>query len=262
VQDKVVLITGGSSGIGRAAALAFARRGAKVALAARGQERGRQVVREIEAAGGRALFVPTDVAQPDQVQSLVEKTVAAFGRLDYAFNNAAAVEEPFAATAEFTEEQFDRSMALNLKSVWLSMRHEIRQMLAQQPRGGAIVNTSSVNGLGGVPQAALYAAAKAGVIALTKSAALEYARVGIRINALVAGAFQTPMLESMMDRVSGGNPQTRQEVAERYARMAPMGRIGRPEEAAEAVLWLCSDPASYVTGHSMIVDGGFTASMR
>jgi NAD(P)-dependent dehydrogenase (short-subunit alcohol dehydrogenase family) len=153
-------------------------------------------------------------------------------------------------------------MALNLKSVWLSMRHEIRQMLAQQPRGGAIVNTSSVNGLGGVPQAALYAAAKAGVIALTKSAALEYARVGIRINALVAGAFQTPMLESMMDRVSGGNPQTRQEVAERYAQMAPMGRIGRPEEAAEAVLWLCSDPASYVTGHSMIVDGGFTASMR
>lgn len=262
MKNNVVLITGGSSGIGRAAALAFAREGAKVVIAARGPERGNRVVREVESAGGTALFVPTDVSDPAQVAALVKNTVAAFGRLDCAFNNAAALEEPFASTADFTEEQFDRSLTLNLKSVWFCMRQEIRQMLAQEPRGGAIVNTSSVNGLGGVPQAALYAAAKAGVIALTKSAAMEYARQGIRINALVAGAFQTPMLEDGMNRVSGGKPEVTAEIAKRYAGMIPSGRIGRPEEAAEAALWLCSDAASYVTGHSMIVDGGWTATMR
>jgi NAD(P)-dependent dehydrogenase (short-subunit alcohol dehydrogenase family) len=188
--------------------------------------------------------------------------VAAFGRLDWAFNNAAAVEEPFARTADFTEAQFDHSLALNLKSVWLCMQQQIRQMLAQKPAGGSIVNTSSVNGLGGVPQAALYAAAKAGVIALTKTAALEYARDGIRVNALVAGAFQTPMLDEAMNRASGGDPQAKEAIAQRYAQMVAAGRIGRPEEAAEAAVWLCSDAASYVTGHSMIVDGGLTAAMR
>jgi NAD(P)-dependent dehydrogenase (short-subunit alcohol dehydrogenase family) len=165
-------------------------------------------------------------------------------------------------TADFSEEQFDRSIALNLKSVWLCMKEEIRQMLAQQPPGGAIVNTSSVNGLGGVPQAAFYAAAKAGVLALTKSAALEYARHGIRVNALVAGGFKTPMLESIFDRMSGGSAEARQAMLERYEDRVPLGRIGRPEEAGEAVLWLCSGAASYVTGHSMILDGGWTAAMR
>jgi NAD(P)-dependent dehydrogenase (short-subunit alcohol dehydrogenase family) len=165
-------------------------------------------------------------------------------------------------TADLTEEQFERSITLNLKSVWLCMKEEIRQMIAQQPSGGAILNTSSVNGLGGTRQAAFYAAAKAGVLALSKSAALEYARHRIRINALVAGAFSTPMLESVFDRVSGGNPEARQAVVGRYEDMVALGRIGRPEEAAEAALWLCSDAASYVTGHSMIVDGGLTAPVR
>jgi len=262
MQDKVVLVTGGSSGIGRAAALLCAQRGAKVVIAARGAERGRAVVREIESAGGAARFVRADVSDPEQVRLLVEETVAAFGRLDCAFNNAAAVEEPFALTADFTEAQFDRSLAVNLKSVWLCMREEIRHMLAQTPPGGSIVNTSSVNGLGGVPQAALYAAAKAGVIALTKSAALEYSRQGIRVNALVAGAFQTPMLDEAMNRMTGGDPAAKEAVAKRYAEFIATGRIGRPEEAAEAAVWLCSDAASYVTGHSLIVDGGLTASMR
>jgi NAD(P)-dependent dehydrogenase (short-subunit alcohol dehydrogenase family) len=258
----VVLVTGGSSGIGRAIATICAQRKAKVVIAARGAARGAAVAREIEAAGGTAMFVAADVSQPSEVSALTSQTVAAFGRLDWAFNNAAAVEEPFARTADFTEAQFDHSLALNLKSVWLCMQQQIRQMLAQKPAGGSIVNTSSVNGLGGVPQAALYAAAKAGVIALTKTAALEYARDGIRVNALVAGAFQTPMLDEAMNRASGGDPQAKEAIAQRYAQMVAAGRIGRPEEAAEAAVWLCSDAASYVTGHSMIVDGGLTAAMR
>jgi NAD(P)-dependent dehydrogenase (short-subunit alcohol dehydrogenase family) len=262
MNGKVTLITGGSSGIGRAAALAFSRGGAHVVIAARGAERGAEVVREIEAAGGKALCVPADVSQAPDVQRLVERTIAAFGRLDYAFNNAASVEEPFLQTAEFTEEQFDRSLALNLKSVWLCMRQEIQQMLMQNPPGGAIVNTSSINGLGGVAGGALYAAAKAGVIALTKSAALEYSRQGIRINALVAGAFKTPMLEQAIGRYTGGDSEAKEQVVERYQQMVALGRVGRPEEAAEAAVWLCSDAASYVTGHSMIVDGGLTAGMR
>ena len=262
LRGKVALVTGGSSGIGKATAMAFAQAGASVVVAARGLDRGNQIVREIQAARGTATFVSADVSRSDQVKTLVEKTLSAYGRLDCAFNNAASVEEPFAMTADFEEEQFDRSIALNLKSVWLCMKEEIHVMLMQQPPGGAIVNTSSVNGLGGVPQAAFYAAAKAGVLALTKSAALEYAKHGIRVNALVAGGFKTPMLESVFDRVSGGNLETRQAIVKRYEDMVALGRIGRPEEAAEAVLWLCSAAASYVTGHSMIVDGGWTAATR
>lgn len=262
MKGRVALVTGGSSGIGRAASLAFARRGARVVLASRGAERGVEVEREIRAAGGTATFVQADVSRGDEVEALVEKTVAEYGRLDYAFNNAASIEEPFAMTADLTEEQFDRSVALNLRSVWLCMKAEIRRMLAQEPAGGAVVNTSSVNGLGGVPQGSLYAASKAGVLALTKSAALEYARSGIRVNALVAGAFQTPMLEGVIERVSGGSPEAKQSIVKRYEGLVALGRIGRPEEAAEVVVWLCSDAASYITGHSMIVDGGWTAATR
>lgn len=261
-MTKVALITGGSSGIGRAAALAFARQGAHVALAARSADRGEAVVREIEAAGGSAIFIATDVSNAGHVSALVSQTVERFGRLDCALNNAASVEEPFLNTADFTEEQFDRSLALNLKSVWLSMQQEIRQMLAQDPPGGAIVNTSSVNGLGGVAQGSLYAMAKAGILALTKSAAMEYARQGIRVNALVAGGFRTPMLEGVMDRMSRGDAEARAAIEKRFTDIVPLGRIGRPEEAAEAAVWLCSDAASYVTGHSMIVDGGWTSPYR
>lgn len=262
LSNKVVLITGGSSGIGRAAALAFARQGARIMIAARGAERGTSVAREIEAAGGTAKFFSADVSQSDQVRAMVQKTVAVFGRLDCAFNNAATIEEPLALTADFTEEQFDRTMAFNLKSVWLCMQQEIRQMLSQEPPGGAIVNTSSLNGLGGTPRAALYSAAKAGVIALTKSAALEYGRHQIRVNALVAGPFQTPMLEQQLARASGMDPEAQAALEKHYKDMLALGRFGKPEEAAEAVVWLCSNAASYVTGHSMIVDGAMSAAMR
>jgi NAD(P)-dependent dehydrogenase (short-subunit alcohol dehydrogenase family) len=256
---KVVLVTGGSSGIGRATALAFARERARVVIASRGAERGEAVRRELLALGAEAEFVPTDVSQAGQVAVLVERTVERFGRLDSAFNNAATIDiGVFKPTADLSEEEFDRHLALNLKSVWLCMKHEIAQML-RQGRGGAIVNTSSINGLGGVARNGLYAAAKAGVLGLTKSAAQEYAAQGIRINALVAGGFRTPMLEGAFERVSPGDPAAAEAG---FAQMVPLGRIGRPEEAAEAVLWLCSDAASYVTGHSLIVDGGATAPFR
>ncbi len=258
-DGTVALVTGGSSGIGRATALAFAREGAKVVIASRGAERGEAVRRELEALGAEAEFVPTDVSRPEQVDDLLGRLLERFGRLDHAFNNAAVLDVGvFKPCADFSEEEFDRHITLNLKSVWLCMKTEVRQML-RQGSGGAIVNTSSVNGLGGVSHNALYAASKAGVLALTKSAAQEYAAQGIRINALVAGGFDTPMLEGVFARVS---PQDPAAAKASFGQTVPLGRVGRPEEAADAVLWLCSRQASYVTGHSLIVDGGMTAPFR
>jgi NAD(P)-dependent dehydrogenase (short-subunit alcohol dehydrogenase family) len=206
VKNRVVLITGGSSGIGRAAGQAFARAGWRVVLAARGQERGEEAAAALRKGGGDVRFLRADVSRPGDVERLISDTVAAYGRLDAAFNNAATVDGAFAMTADFTEEQFDRAISMNLKSVWLCMVQEIREMLAQNPAGGAIVNTSSVNGLGGSAGGSLYSAAKAGVLALTKSAAQEYAGRGIRVNALVAGAFRTPMLERVFE-VAGADPR-------------------------------------------------------
>lgn len=261
LEGKVALITGGSSGIGRAAALAFARDGAKVVISARGVERGEEVAHEVITAGGEALFVRADMASPADIESLIARTIDAYGRIDCALNNAATEGTP-KLTVEFTEEDFDQFVAVNLKSVWLCMKYQIQQMLAQQPAGGAIVNTSSVNGLGGVAQGALYAMTKAGVLALTKSAAQEHGQQGIRVNALVAGGFRTPMLQRVFDHASGGDQEIAAAVENQFSELVPLKRIGRPEEAAEAAVWLCSDAASYVTGHSMIVDGGLTAWAR
>ena len=262
LEGRVALVTGGSSGIGRATARIFAREGAKVLIVARNAERGRQVVDEIAAAGGEAVFVATDVAVPAQVERAVAAAVDRFGRLDCAVNNAAGRMGAFSATADFSEAEFDETMAVDLKSVWVGMKHEIAQMLRQSPAGGAIVNVSSVNGLGGAPTGALYSAAKAGILALTKSAAQEYGRQGIRVNALAAGAFDTPMLANSLERASGGTAEGREKIEGLYKSMIGLGRFGRPEEAGEAIVWLCSDEAAYVTGHSMIVDGGLTAPFR
>jgi NAD(P)-dependent dehydrogenase (short-subunit alcohol dehydrogenase family) len=261
LTDRVVLVTGGSSGIGLAAARAFSRAGARVAIAARGVEQGETAAAAIRAEGGRAQFIAADVSIASDVSGLVSRTVAAFGRLDAAFNNAADESGTLGDTAELLDEQFDHALVLNLKSIWLCMKHEIRQMLAQIPPGGAIVNTSSINGLGGVPGAGLYAAAKAGVLALTKSAAREYASRRIRVNALVPGAFRTAMLERAL-RDAGDDEGARQAAEQRYVQAIPLGRIGGPEEAAAAAVWLCSDAASFVTGLSMIVDGGMTSNVR
>lgn len=260
--SKVAVVTGGSSGIGRATALAFAREGARVVVAARRPQPALDTVKEIESAGGTAVFVQTDVSRAEDVERLIARAVETYGRLDCAFNNAARNDEAIGPMADLSEEDFDKMISVNLKGLWLGMKYEIRQMLKQDPKGGVIVNTSSGNGLGGCPQASFYSATKAGIIALSKSAAWEYAKEGVRVNAFVAGAFRTPMLEASIDRAAGGDPEGRKAVEDRWITLTAAGRIGDPAEAAGAVLWLCSDASSYVVGHSLIVDGGLTSLWR
>ncbi len=247
-QNKVALITGGSSGIGRATALAFAREGAKVIVASRREDESQETVRLVREAGSAGLFVKTDVSKEADVKTMVEKTIKAYGRLDFAFNNA-GVEQIPTPLAEQTEETFNQITNINVKGVWLSMKYEIPQMLKNG--GGAIVNMSSVAGLIGFPGVPLYVASKHAVLGLTKSTALEYAKAGIRINAVCPGAIET----DMFDRFVKNNEQVRDQVMA----MHPIGRSGRPEEIANAVVWLCSDAASFITGQSLALDGGFTA---
>ena len=245
-EGKIALVTGGSSGIGRATALAFAREGAKVVIGDIQVEGGERTLQAIKEAGGDAILVKTDVTRPDQVEALIKKAVETYGRLDCAFNNA-GFEGARAPTADYTEEDWDRVISINLKGVWLCMKYEIPQMLKQG--SGAIVNTASSAGLVGFRTAPAYTAAKHGILGLTKTAALDYAPAGIRINAVCPGVIRTPMLE----RLTGGHPKLEAWLIAQE----PVGRAGTPEEVAEAVVWLCSDAASFVTGHPMAVDGGF-----
>jgi NAD(P)-dependent dehydrogenase (short-subunit alcohol dehydrogenase family) len=261
LAGRVALVTGATSGLGRATALAFARRGVRLLISGRDASRGREVVGEIRALGAEGEFVAADAGDPESAGMLVRAAVERFGRLDCTFNNAAQTGET-RLLADYSDADFERLVAVDLRAVWLGMKHQILQMLAQQPPGGTIVNTASVNALGGVPGGSLYAMAKAGVVALTKSAALEYASRGIRVNALVPGAFRTPMMEGVIDRAAGGVAEQRPQVEEMLKSYIAMGRLGSPEEAADAVIWLSSDASSYVTGHSLIVDGGMTAPYR
>ena len=247
-QDKVVLVTGGSYGIGRAAAIGFARRGAKVAVADVDVERGEETLQLIKKEGGEAIFVETDVSSEPDVKALIEKTVGTYGRLDCAFNNA-GIHKQFISTVDFTVEDWDEMIDVNLKSVWLCMKYEIPQMLKQGK--GAIVNTSSAAGLVGAPSNPAYPASKHGVVGLTKCTALEFARKGIRVNCVCPGPTRTGMNEALV--------ATSPEIVKAMDQKVPMGRIGEPEEVAAAAIFLCSDEASYITGHSLPVDGGIVA---
>jgi NAD(P)-dependent dehydrogenase (short-subunit alcohol dehydrogenase family) len=245
---KVALVTGAASGIGRATALAFGRAGAHVVVADTAIDGGHATAAMIVESGGKALFVRSDITRANEVEALVEKAINYYGRLDIAVNNA-ALDEEGAPLAEGEEDQYDRIMAANVKGVWLCMKHQLRQMLKQG--SGAIVNVSSVSGLVGAPKRAIYAASKHAVVGLTKSAAAEYAREGIRINALCPAGVKTPMLVRAIER----DPASEKKIKAAH----PMGRFAETTEIANAALWLCSEQASYVNGHEMVVDGGFTA---
>jgi NAD(P)-dependent dehydrogenase (short-subunit alcohol dehydrogenase family) len=248
LEGKVGLVTGGTSGIGRDTAVLFAKAGAKVVVAGRRELEGKETVELIHAAGGEGLFVKTDVSKASEVDALIQKVVEKFGRLDIAFNNA-GVEGVWAPIIRQSEEDFDRTVNINLKGVWLCLKHEIRQML-KQGGGGAIVNMASVTGLVGAVGAAAYSASKHGVIGLTKTAALENAKSKIRVNAVCPAVIETSMAERLF-----GAPKVHQYVLGCH----PIGRFGKPEEIAEAVLWMCSDRASFMTGQSLVLDGGFLA---
>jgi NAD(P)-dependent dehydrogenase (short-subunit alcohol dehydrogenase family) len=244
---KVAFVTGAGSGIGRAAALAFAREGASVVAADVSDQGSQATARVIDEAGGRALAVTCDVTRAEDVKRALNRTIDTFGRLDVAFNNA-GVEQKSAVMAELEEEEWDRVVDTDLRGVFLCMKHQIPLMLEQG--GGAIVNTSSGAGVKGFPDGAAYVAAKHGVIGLTRAAALDYAQANIRVNAVCPGIIDT----RMMDRVTGDTPEGRQRVISQE----PIGRMGKPEEIAAAVVWLCSEAASFVVGHAMVVDGGQT----
>ncbi|MFC2031272.1 SDR family oxidoreductase [Chloroflexota bacterium] len=247
-EDRVALVTGAAAGIGRAAATAFAREGAKVVVSDVDVQGATETVQLILENGGAATLVEADVSQASQVEALMAETVETYGRLDCAFNNA-GIGGNLGATADCEEENWDRVIAINLKGVWLCMKYEIPQMIKQG--GGAIVNTASAAGLVALPDLPAYTASKHGVVGLTRSAAFEYARIGIRINVVCPGTIRTAFSDNML----ADNP----DLLEVWEAEHPIGRIGRPEEVAAAVLWLCSDAASFVTGHPLSVDGGLVS---
>jgi len=245
-ENKVAIVTGGAFGIGRATALAFANRGAKVVIADWIEDN--ETLNLIKASGGEGIFIKCDVSKNEDVKKMIDKTISTYGRLDYAFNNA-GIEGTSAFTHECSEETWDKTINVNLKGVWLCMKHEIPYMLKQGK--GVIVNTASIAGLVGFQGLPAYVASKHALVGLTKTAALEYAKQGIRVNAVCPGVIKTPMV----DRMTGKE----KEAEKQFANMEPVGRMGQPEEVAETVIWLCSDSASFVTGDAIAVDGGWIA---
>jgi NAD(P)-dependent dehydrogenase (short-subunit alcohol dehydrogenase family) len=250
-DDQIILVTGGSSGIGQATAIAFAKEGAQVIIADIDSIGGNQTVSLIQANNGKANFIHTDVSQTQEVKSLITNIVSTFGHLDCAFNNAGVSSQTKALTAESLEDDWERIISTNLKGVWLCMKYELLQMQSQGK--GIIVNTASTAGLIAHPGHCAYAASKHGILGLTRTAAIEYAQTGIRINAVCPGYIRTPMLEKGINRDGGDKALEMAMIAKQ-----PSGRLGTAEEVAEVVLWLCSSAASYVMGQGIVIDGGLS----
>ncbi len=248
MEGKVVIITGAASGIGRATAQIFAREGARIIIADVNEKGGEETLGMINKLGHQGMFVKTDMTVETDVKILIDRAINAHGRLDAAFNNA-GIEGFQAASADMPTGEFDKIISVNLKGVYLCMKYEIQAML--KTGGGAIVNTASVAGLVGFPGLGAYVASKHGVVGLTKTAALEYAKAGIRVNCVCPGVIDTPMVQ----RLGGSDPALLAAITA----SEPVGRLGKPSEIGEAAVWLCSDHASFVTGHSMVVDGGLVA---
>jgi len=248
LRGKVALITGGTTGIGRDTAVLFAKHGAKVVITGRREPEGNETIQLVRAAGGEGMFLKGDISKSADAQAMVQKTVEKFGRLDIAFNNA-GIEGNWKPIPDWTEDEFDKLIDINVKGVWLSLKYEIPQML-KQGGGGAIVNMSSVAGLMGAAGASAYVASKHAVIGLTRTAALECAKSGIRVNAVCPAVIETAMAERAF-----GDPEVSKWVLAQH----PIGRFGKPLEIAEAVLWMCSEKASFMTGHYIVLDGGMRA---
>jgi len=248
LNGKVAIITGAASGIGKASALLFAREGAKVVVADVTDELGKETVKMINESGGKAIFVHTDVSKVEDVKSVVKTTVDTYGKLDIIFNNA-GIEGVTADTANYPENVFDKVVAVNLKGVWLGIKYAVPELLKNG--GGSIINTSSVAGLVAFAGSSAYNATKGGIIQLTKTAALEYAKQNIRVNCIAPGVIETPMIE----RYLKGQPEAKAA----FVQIEPVGRLGKPEEIAKAALFLASDDSSFVTGIVLVVDGGLTA---
>ena len=247
-EGKVALVTGAGAGFGRATALTFSVKGAKVVVADFAVEAGEETVKMIQQGGGEAIFIKVDVSHATEVEALINKTIDTYGQLDCAANNA-GISGPIVASIDLEEEDWNRVVNIDLKGVWLCMKYEIPQMIKQG--GGSIVNTASMAGIVGFPAQAPYVASKHGVVGLTKSAALEYGTQNIRVNAVCPGVIHTSMVESVIEVIP--------DIIDTLNQQAPVGRIGQPQEVAECILWLCSGAASFVTGHALAVDGGYVA---
>lgn len=247
-ENKVALVTGGSFGIGRATAIAFAKQGAKIAVADWKEDKNQETLKRIGKAGSEGIFIRCDVSKSQEVKAMMSKIITKYGKLDFAFNNA-GIEGSMASVHECSEENWDKTISVNLKGVWLCMKYEIPQMLKQGK--GVIVNMSSVAGLIGFANLPAYVSSKHAIVGLTKTAALENAKTGIRVNAVCPGVIKTEMI----DRITGKD----KAVEKQYEGMEPVGRMGKPEEIAESVIWLCSEAASFITGVALPADGGWMA---
>jgi NAD(P)-dependent dehydrogenase (short-subunit alcohol dehydrogenase family) len=248
-EERVTIVTGGNAGIGKACAFAFAREGAKVVVSGRRTEEGEQTVEMIKNTGGEAIFIRADVSRKEDIEELISRTIQTYNRLDFAVNNAGIEGAKFVPTAEYPEEAWDDVINVNLKGVWLSMKYQIPHLLKQ--KGSSIVNMSSIAGIIGGRLGSAYHASKHGVIGLTKAAAMEYANQGLRVNAVAPAVIRTEMTE----RAFFQDPK----IGARVTAMHPMGRVGTPDEVAGAVVWLCSEASSFITGHTLAIDGGFLA---